>query len=323
MIGESILGTGAQMLHRIREACKRIEGFVNQPQLRGKLRHTFQWKYSSVAIPALWPLGMAIVALATVDFVPDKFFLLSKVIFLLALIWSLGSWINSQALAKINPRSWSRAKRRSQDAATGKKRYLAVKWGVSGLLVLFFALCFGSADTIQLNKSLASYEGYLYPGNQPAPLKCDLGKDDLAIYLGDDYGFTASRLPLTVFRGGAHLRPVIKIDRRNDGSISIDADIKSDDQRLIVSIVNNFYTINHNNILKMSRKNDAHDQSSLSVTDQYGNEVLFIHYLNSHAFQVKARLSIDGHVLDTSKLPLSGGCINVLKGPEGAVAVSF
>lgn len=279
------------------------------------LHSLFHWKYSSIIIPCLWPLGVAMVGLAVVDFVPDGIFLLGKLLFLAALIWSVGGWQTSRTLHRLKKR----------DPRSGQKAYQFAKWVISALIVLLFLSCLRITNTIQLNKSLASYEGVLYPSNKPDPLDCHLSKDALAVFVGDGYAVTASRLPLTVFRiTGNDPRPILIMNRRPDGSLSINLDIRSDDQKVVVSIVDNAYTVNHNNILKMSRKNDSRDQSSLSVTDQRGNEVLNLRYLNPHAFQIKARMSMDGHVLDTGSVQLLRNiCLNVAHGPEGASAIAF
>ena len=118
---------------------------------------------------------------------------------------------------------------------------------------------------MQLNKSLSSYEGVLYPANQPNPLDCLLNhKDELAVFMENKFGVTTSRLPLTVFRLNGDPKPIMKINRSSDGSIAIDLDVRSDDQKVVVQILNNHYHVNHNNILMMSRQNDVHDEQPIS-----------------------------------------------------------
>jgi hypothetical protein len=285
----------------------------------------FHWQYSSVVIPLLWGLGATLVGIATAENVSDGLFVLGRAMMLGAMVWGIGGWLTSRTLRGQNPRSWGRSRRRSADLGKAENIYHWTKWGVSAFILFLFIACYRLSEKMQLNKSLSSYEGVLYPANEPNPLDCLVNdKDELAVFMEDKFGVTASRLPLTVFHLIGDSHPIMKINRSSDGSIAIDLDIRSDDQKVVVQILKNHYHVNHNNVLMMSRQNDAHDLSSLSVTDQYGNEVLNIHYLNVHAFSVKARLSMNGHVIDTSKLPIrGGGCFSVVHGPEGAAAFAF
>jgi hypothetical protein len=89
-------------------------------------------------------------------------------------------------------------------------------------------------------------------------------------------------------------QPVVSMDRKADGAIVLLVDIKSQDGRIIARLNSDGFVINRNNYLSMRK-----DKSSLEIEDEYGNEVLHVHYLNRQA------ISFDGTIqLADAKIPL-------------------
>jgi hypothetical protein len=92
--------------------------------------------------------------------------------------------------------------------------------------------------------------------------------------------------------------PAITLDRSDDGSISVEMDIRSKDRRIIARLDKNGFVVNRNNFLEMRK-----DKSNRVVTDEYGAEVLNAHYLNRNAFVLKGVLTYP----DRNPIPIKLG----------------
>jgi hypothetical protein len=159
--------------------------------------------------------------------------------------------------------------------------------------------------------------GVLIPANDPEPLgkPCALTDDELGIYIGNGFSVKAHRFPLSVVTIAE--RPVVVIDRNQDGSVNLSMDIRSEDGKIIARLSKNEFVVNQNNYLSMKRP----DRSSLIIVDQYGNEVLRARYLNRRAFRVTGRLNSAGRTVDLSDSYIHNICFDILHGPEGASAI--
>ncbi len=197
------------------------------------------------------------------------------------------------------------------------KEWRAWRYAISlSVVVLFFALSF-RAYSKNVERELSLLHGGLVPANDPdTPNLCNLVDDELGLYFGN-MQVKACRFPLTVIRIAG--KPAVVMDRNADGSLSLSLDVRSKDGRIIAKLDKNVLTINQNNYLSMERK----DRSSLSVTDQNGREVLRARYLNRRAFKLSAYLISDGRTVDLSTIPISGLCLGIEHGPEGAAAIGI
>jgi hypothetical protein len=76
--------------------------------------------------------------------------------------------------------------------------------------------------------------------------------------------------------------PRLVVDRGADKSISISLNILGSDNKIIVELNKNQFTVSPHNYFKMVRK----DRSSLTVFDDYNKEVLSVRYLNPKAIWI-------------------------------------
>ncbi|HEV2521920.1 MAG TPA: hypothetical protein VGT24_06015 [Candidatus Acidoferrales bacterium] len=272
------------------------------------LRSVFHLRYSSIVIPVSWATGIALVGLAyaseSLHLPSGGFIVAAYAFFIAALLWSLGSWLTSDALTKRNPKQWSRgrAKRATeQDFRT----YHLCKYGVSVLLALAFALAIVSTREIGAALELSRLFGTLYPGNDPAPSgPCSPREGEVALYIGTD-AVIASSFPITIVRVADE--PLLRLDRNADGSLALVADIRSSDNKIIARLDRTGFTVNPNNYLSMKRV----DRSSLVLVDQYGHEALNVRYMNRRNLNMTARLYSNGRLVDLGKREISGGVFSM------------
>ena len=78
-------------------------------------------------------------------------------------------------------------------------------------------------------------------------------------------------------------------DPKNRG-INVTMDVFGADEKIVVGIEKNEFTVNPNNYYRMKRP----DKSTLVVLDQYKKEVLNIRYLNRRAIKLSALLYYPG-----------------------------
>lgn len=236
----------------------------------------------------------------------------------------MGWWLNTDFLRRRNPASWDRSQRRRQASPKGKSLFQLWKWGILLLIALCLAFSLIETGLIKYNKEVSSLEGELFPASEPDPQPCVHQDEKYMVYFPEpNLAVTASRLPLTIFRSISDGKRVAWIDKKEDGSLALSIDIRSDDSKLIVRMEKNSYVVNHSNYLQIYRRNDARDRSTLSVTDQSGEEVLKVKFLNPHVFAISADMKVQGRELKTSKLKILNGCLAIQKGPEGAGALDF
>jgi len=121
-------------------------------------------------------------------------------------------------------------------------------------------------------------EGLLQPAADPdPPSRCTAPPGMTKVFLGSDVGsFNASPFDAVILGS-----PVLTINIV-EGGLSVDATVTGSDGRVIVQIVRNRFSVNRNNYLRR----EIPDKSTLVVTDQYGNQALYVRYLNPHAIRV-------------------------------------
>jgi hypothetical protein len=133
-----------------------------------------------------------------------------------------------------------------------------------------------------------SLNGNLIPGNELTP---DTGCHDVPagaalLMLGkpDQHnGAVVSSFPHIVLmaRNGETKTPVVTLDRDPNGALTVLLDIRSRDGRIIARMDRDGFVVNRNDYLEMKK-----DKSNLKIIDEYGAEVLNVHYFNRSAIGV-------------------------------------
>jgi hypothetical protein len=138
-------------------------------------------------------------------------------------------------------------------------------------------------------KELTSLHGVLIPADDPMPpSSCTQIPDNaLLIYMGFATSWV-TQFPHTIIE--VDNTPRLVVDRGADKSISISLNILGSDNKIIVELNKNQFTVSPHNYFKMVRK----DRSSLTVFDDYNKEVLIVRYLNPKAIWINAELKYPG-----------------------------
>jgi hypothetical protein len=260
-------------------------------------KRIFHWQYSGTSIFGLYTVGFAAWGLAVSTDPVEPLFKAAAVFMLFGFLWSQG-WL------------WTRE-------FAGKRSNLLRAIALS----LFLCIPFGWFGTL-LSKSrnarlLGMMTGSLEPSNEPdPPHSCPLVNSELGVVVGNRIGFKAHRLPLAIL--SVMNVPAIIIDRDARGYIVVSVTVRSVDGRVIAMLDKNHFIVNQNNILSMSRP----DMSTLLVRDQDGDEVLETRFNNKHTISLSGKFHTSGRVIDLSQLPIRGGCIDILHGPEGAGGIN-
>jgi hypothetical protein len=267
------------------------------------LRRLFPWKFSGVFIPLFWGSGLAMLAVAlaleSLRIVIWAAILLSYVFFVAALIWSIGYWLQSDALKKKNPLKWNRNRRRNA-AVCDKRVFLLWKWGGCAAIAILFGLSLWATYHTTYVLDLTRLSGLLIPSDESSPFKfCQPEGDEVALYLGG-VALKTSSFPIVVL--SLDTKPMLSLDRNRDGSISLSGDILDKDGKVVATIDNNVFLINQNNYLRMRRT----DFSDLIVEDQYRTRVLNVKFYNPAALRLTGQFhSGTGVTLNISGAPRS------------------
>jgi hypothetical protein len=159
--------------------------------------------------------------------------------------------------------------------------------------------------------------GVLVPGSDPTPANnCgETSKQDVLVFIGDasvadvvvvnsfpnvvlaqstllgsqDDGFAIGGVGVNPNT----LLPILSLDRDSAGHLVAMLTIRSADQRVIAKLDRHGFVINRNNYLDLETT-----PSSLSVTDEFGGEVLNVKYLNPNSIVVSG----SGFVLPRMKM---------------------
>jgi hypothetical protein len=158
------------------------------------------------------------------------------------------------------------------------------------------------------------FSGLLEPANDPTPpLPRNCKKESpnaIGIFYGNSVAFTSQNQIAIVQIAGEQLLRV----ERTSGGLSINAQIFSEDGRIVATIENNEFSINPNNYFRRVRP----DRSTLLVYDQHNLQVLNIRYLNSNWIQVLGVFRLANHMPVTiredvtiiGESGMSGACSN-------------
>jgi hypothetical protein len=76
--------------------------------------------------------------------------------------------------------------------------------------------------------------------------------------------------------------PAVQLDRLPDGLLVVLLDVRSANGKIIARMNRDGFVANRNNYMEMKR-----DKSSLTIIDEYGQEVLRVRYLNPGAISLR------------------------------------
>lgn len=194
-----------------------------------------------------------------------------------------------------------------------QKRVLA--WELLGVVIIW-ALVGASlfeARRLKVEAELKADHGWLYPDHESDPYGvCHPSDGQLAMYVGS-YSLLANSFPQTLV--AIRSVPVVVIDKKADGAISLSLTVKSPDGRIIVQMEKGEFEINTNNIFRMYRP----DRSRLKIRDQSGNLVLDAHYLNTKAMRLEAVFYQNDQRYDLSQVPIRNICLARIVPPGSKV----
>jgi len=246
-----------------------------------RFKSMFHWKHSKWVIELCGGAALA-TALAS-QFYFAYFFLF------VTTFYSIGCWLTSDTLAR---------KRQSKPVLYGpdeERLPSAVKtpllWRLvptAAMLVLFgfFGLWIRG---LQIDKELESLSGWLYPAGEHVDVPCPLAyPDDLVLVCGTNSYF-ADKFPHTVI--AINCDNVLSVDRDVNGRVGITLTILDKDGKVVVDLDHGQFTVNRNNYFKIDRQRS---RSTLSVVDQYKQEVLYLHLASKNVLQFRALFNYRG-----------------------------
>ena len=137
-----------------------------------------------------------------------------------------------------------------------------------------------------------SLNGALSPGNDPAPglaTRCGYATNDTVIIYGKgDRALITEAMPVTLVRSQSR-GILLTMSRLPNGNIALTGDVRGKDGKILVRLDSRGYVINHSGFLEVNK-----DQHSLLVTDDYGDEVLNLRYINPQVIRVSMPLMNTG-----------------------------
>jgi hypothetical protein len=122
--------------------------------VRSRLRPVLHWTYSGVAIPFFFGMGVTMLLASRYSIAYASFALFG--------LWSVGYWLTSDWLLERRKRLLVRSLRRdARLLQKEKRRYFALEWGVSTVLVLFAAGCIAWAFGVKKQSEQEDVEQHL------------------------------------------------------------------------------------------------------------------------------------------------------------------
>jgi hypothetical protein len=156
----------------------------------------------------------------------------------------------------------------------------------------FNALLAKQQELFEHEEQLAEYlGGQLIPGNSPTPVNgCGpVPKKDMVVIIGDEKqgnGAVVHNFPHTILTSHT-LGPIVILQKTTaDSPAMINLQMRSADGKIIALLDQDGFLANRNNLLAIRRDKGQHN---LSIIDQYGIEVLRVHYINPGAISVAGR----------------------------------
>lgn len=234
-------------------------------------------------------------AVAGWDLIQIHSFTLAYICFIAAAFCGVGLWLTSAFLRRWEPKQVAKASKRKfkkdpvGQAKLARRNYWSLKYGMLAVIFVVLVAVLAWVYNRREEYELSLVYGILIPANDPLiHHSCgQVPQEALLIFLGGITSYT-TEFPHTVIE--VHGIPRLVLDRKPDNSVAISVDILDSDGKIIVELDENRFTVNPHNYFKLVRK----DRSSLSVFDDYKNEVLTVRYLNERAIWMNGILRYPG-----------------------------
>jgi hypothetical protein len=150
--------------------------------------------------------------------------------------------------------------------------------------------CIRWVYSVQLDYELRSLGGILIPAsdpNPPNPCKKPIPNDAVVIYYGDSASFSRNNSVSIISSNGEEFMGITK---GRDGTIGLNANIRSSDGKVIALISQNGFDVNKNNIIESTFSRP--DRSTIRFTDQSGNK-FDIRFLNKRAIRLSGKFFLN------------------------------
>jgi hypothetical protein len=246
--------------------------------VRGPLRKT-----QPSSLLGIWISGVGLGMATFTTPVAQPFFWLSYSLIIAATVWAVGMFLVSPFLEnkKVDHK--------------GGSSYKAWKYSIPLVLLAFSAYLVSVIRTQQVMQELSELHGVLMPADDPLPSEPQCAKqhpDDLTIIFGTGLAVHAKTLPLNAValydRKTQMVKPLIRMDKNAAGNVALTSEIRDRDNKLIARVTPDDFTVSQNKIFRTYHERP--DKSTLVVQDEFGDEVLRVRYLNTHAIKMEGVL---------------------------------
>lgn len=288
-------------------------------RLSDSIRRLLRWKVVGWVIAVVVGIWLGMIPLH--HFVPA---------YLAICIWTalgIGSWLTSQPLRKARPTQ-------KQLSGTNRKKFIIkfriMRLGVPFGLLVLAGVCLYYTFLEQRYLELSQFNGVLFPANDsdppgtcgyanwpipPTALKMYFGEQTVAGYGNDIRIFEISNPD----EGEDPI--LLGIDRSNDGTVSLHANITGSDGKVVAHIDRNTFEVRRNALIDPF-SSPRIDKSTIQITDEYGNK-LRVRLINKHSVFFNGNLYMHGgsHIeIDNDGIRLfpgggdySGKCVTRLR----------
>jgi hypothetical protein len=207
---------------------------------------------------------------------------LGYVFFLAAGLNSVGCWLASNHL-------------RTAKKTLNRKRYRREKWGLAVLIAAMCVACEYAVYEINYGIELRRLEGILEPACERIPLPfCNFGHIPdgvIALQFGDGSRGVVGGLPTMIFASSQYGNILGLFKPPGQDYIALYMDILGRDGKIIARFdETGRFIVSPGHTLSMERK----DKSSLEITDEFGDEVLNVHYANRQLIKISGVIRLPG-----------------------------
>jgi hypothetical protein len=207
------------------------------------------------------------------------------IFYLLGLVWVLGWWLMEHP-----------APRRSRTKLVWtkkQKKYLYMRWGGASIAVVITAVMCIWTSRLSFEKRLQLRSDWLVPADDPMPDN-DCARrsptNSLVVMLGDLTAWD-ELFPHIVL--AIRNKPILTVNRNEQGRIAVTTDVMDDNDNAVVEIVDNHFTV-ASDAFKVERP----DLSTLSVVIAHHKEqVLNIRYANPRTLKITGTFRSDSTVV--------------------------
>ena len=176
-------------------------------------------------------------------------FVLAYLFFSCASLWSIGCWLTSDSLRKLNPENWGRSHKKRATKGSYIK-FSTVKWSVFALFILIFAVSIFGTYRVYEEKQLSSLRNWLVPANDSVEISCPESSGTYLV-LGSNVLYAQTYPFAAIIVNG---EPKLIVDKNKHGEIAVTLDIFDPDHKIVARIKQNNFIINPNNYFDKERK---------------------------------------------------------------------